>query len=452
MTKACARPHAPAGRSISPTCPNPILVPLVTRAENGTNETDNCRHAITGVTAAVPDILINKTADKGSVSEGEELTYTLTVSNVGTANSTAAISVSDTVPSELTVAEISPEAGWDCSGSSGNNVVCNRPDLAIGASTHITIRTTLNSGVTAPFTNTASVIGGGETNANNNTDSVTTAVGGNAIDLQVVSVDDNPVPVNPGQVLTYTAVVTNNGTSDTGPGAVVRVVLPAAGADVPSIGVTASDASGKTFDCVGDFAAGSSTTITAEMTVSMGTPPPSQLLVTVTADPDGAFTESDETNNVMSQTTTISGTVCSGSPCVDLVAVAFGSPIVSILGGGTGIYTAVITNAGTAPVPDSPAWTIEFSYIGIGTLTVAPPAGVSCTPFSALITRCTSVSGSGDPMDLAPGANLTFAVTILGMQPAGGVGILDVTADSTGQVTELDEGNNLAVAVTAIQP
>jgi uncharacterized repeat protein (TIGR01451 family)/fimbrial isopeptide formation D2 family protein len=428
-----------------------------------TNELNNCKHAISAVTPPAPDLQINKSADSGSVTAGQTLTYTLNVSNVGTGPTTAPVVVTDNVPADVTVVQVTPDGGWDCSATSGNNVSCTRPDMAAGDSANIVIQTTAGAGLTEPFQNTADVSGGGDTQGNNNQSSVTTLVGPAAIDLAVVSIQDDPDPVNPNGTLTYTSIVTNNGTSGTGPGAIVRVVLPAAGVPVPSMAVAADngfscsantglDASGKTFDCIGDFGASGSptgsTTITAQMTVDSSAPPPAQLQVTVTADPGGVITESDETNNTKTEVTTISGTVCSGSPCVDLLATVTGTPVVA--SGGPAIYNVVVSNVGTATVPDSPAWSIDLEFIGLGVMTpVVAPAGVTCMPFG-LGYRCTSASGAADAMDLAPGASVVFTVTVIVTAPPGGNGLFQVTADSTNVVSELTDGNNLAQFATVV--
>ena len=78
------------------------------------NELDNCKHAITGVTSEAPDLQVNKSADKGSVTFGETLEYTLNVSNVGTGATTSTVTVIDDVPAEVTVQQITPDGGWDC--------------------------------------------------------------------------------------------------------------------------------------------------------------------------------------------------------------------------------------------------------------------------------------------------------------------------------------------------
>ena len=180
-------------------------------------------------------------------------------------------------------------------------------------------------------------------------------------------------------------------------------------------------------------------------------PPPAQLSITVTADPDDAIAESDETNNAKSETTTVSGTVCGGLPCVDLLATATGTPD-SSAAGGVAVYVATVTNVGNATVPDSPAWSIDFTFTGAAGLMQAPaaPAGVTCLPIRPGY-RCTSTAGGADAMDLGPGASVSFVVTVIDLTPAGGVGLFQVIADPTSVVTELTTGNNIAPVVTAIQ-
>jgi len=197
------------------------------------------------------------------------------------------------------------------------------------------------------------------------------------------------------------------------------------------------------------LAAGGSTTITATMKVDSGAPPPTSLTATVTADPDGAVTESDETNNEQTTTVTVSGTVCGGSPCTDLFTTMSGMTVA-----GTPpfpvVYTATITNTGTTAVPDSPVWTVEFSFLsGLGLFTSVVPtgAGVTCTPLG-VIALCKGTTPGGDAMDLAPGATVSFLVTASDLNPSPGVLQVQVEADSTHVVGELNEGNNTALVVT----
>jgi uncharacterized repeat protein (TIGR01451 family) len=429
-----------------------------------TNELDNCQHKISQVTDKTPDLQINKTADKSSVTAGDTLTYTLSASNVGTGDTTASLSVSDHVPDELKITNINPDVGWDCSGSSiaSNSVLCTMDSLAAGASAQIVVTTTVNgaSPLTVPFTNTAQIIGGGESNATNNESSVTTSLGtANPIDLKVVSITDTPDPVNRSDKLTYTSIVRNDGTSGA-PGAIIRVALPNPGVSNPAVSATngfncaantALDSSGNTFDCTGDFtASGTSheaTTITAEMTVD--TAAPDELKLTVTADPANAFVESLETNNTLSETTTVSGTVCTGSPCVDLVTTVFGDPLVFSPPGIIN-YSASVTNIGDSAVPNSPAWKIDLQYLGAGVATLTGSSGASCPPLGLNHFVCTSDASNVDPLDLGPGQGLTFSVQVIGSPP--GAGTLMVNADSGGVVSEFSESNNIGLWLTNVVP
>lgn len=425
-----------------------------------TDLTDNCNHAISQVKPPAPDLQINKTADKNSVTAGESLQYKLNVTNVGTGPTDGTpVVATDNVPSDVTVTQVAPPAGWDCSATVGNDVSCTVPSMDKGDSADIVIDTTVNS-PTAPFTNTADVSGGGDTQTNNNESSVKTLVGAaSAIDLQVVSLTDNPDPVNRSDKETYTAVVTNNGTSPAN-NAVVRVTLPNPGSANPSVNAsngfncvanTTVDSSGNTFDCTGNFdasgGANSSTTITASITVDPGAP--EQLEAAVIADPDNAIAESDELNNTKTEQTTVTGSECTSS-CVDLVASVFGDPMI-FSNVGLINYSVTVANVGSLAVSDSPAWTIGVTYIGPGAPLITPPAGVSCTPTGFDTWDCTSLGGSPDPMALAPGAGLTFLVTVPGATVPG-AGTLIFNADSTGVVTEFSESNNVGSWTTVILP
>jgi hypothetical protein len=277
-----------------------------------------------------------------------------------------------------------------------------------------------------------------------------------------VSLTDQTDPVNRSDQEIYTAVVTNNGTSPAN-NAVVRVKLPNPGSSSPSVNAsngfncvanTTVDSSGDTFDCTGNFdasgGANSTTTITGSITVDPGAP--EQLEATVIADPDDAITESDETNNTKSEQTSVTGSECASISCVDLVSSVFGDPII-FSNVGLINYSATVANIGTSAVSDSPAWTIEITYTGIGLLTITPPPGITCTPALSPPNTwdCVSAGGSPDPMALAPGAGLTFLAQVVGAN-APGAAILQVNADSTGAVTEFSESNNLSLWTTVIMP
>jgi hypothetical protein len=216
---------------------------------------------------------------------------------------------------------------------------------------------------------------------------------------------------------------------------------------------TTVDPAKHTYDCTGDFPAGGTTVITALMTVNANAP--NDLALTATVDPGNAFGESDETNNTVTETTTVSGTVCTGSPCVDLVTSQIlddPDPATDSGSGATITYTATIVNVGNAPVDPTAIWDIHLEYLGDGTMTVTPPAGLTnCNPVNPMLpnhVHCESVAGA-DPMDLAPGAGLIFTITVTG-QSGPATPTLNVNADIFGAIDEFSETNNSLTEQTTV--
>ena len=129
-------------------------------------------------TAGAPDLAIVKVASKTGVTAGDLLTYTLTVSNVGTGATTGAVTVTDTVPSGLSLGGVNGGADWTC-GTSGQTVTCtyNNGAIAPGQTVGtITINTTVLAAAVGTLTNTGVVSTAGDTNPTNDTSTVKTPV------------------------------------------------------------------------------------------------------------------------------------------------------------------------------------------------------------------------------------------------------------------------------------
>jgi len=157
------------------------------------------------------DLSIAKTDSADPVIPGQAFTYTITVTSLGPSDA-ATLTVSDTVPAQFTVTNVTSPAGT-C-GHAGNVVSCTRPTFAAGGSWVITVSVTANLAATpGTYTNTATV---SATTADpvpgNNSGSQNTTIIPSA-DLSVVKTDSLD-PVDPGMSFNYTIVVTNNGPSD----------------------------------------------------------------------------------------------------------------------------------------------------------------------------------------------------------------------------------------------
>lgn len=415
---------------------------------NGTiteqNEQDNCQHAISTVVPPQPDLLINKSADSGTVSPGQPLTYSLIVSNIGDGTATGPIAIHDTIPSSVTLVNTTGTNGFTCTGDPA--ITCTGGDLAPGEFATITILTTVKTtGLPASFVNTATVdVISGESVIANNTDSITTAVGGSGIDLQLVSITDSPDSVSTSGSLVYTIVATNNGTSPAN-GAAVRINLPPTG--VTHVGSTGTNGFNCTLalavvTCIGDFTPGGSTIITVSLTVQAGAPPDLTLMATV--DPTNAFIETNEGNNTDTEVTTVSNSTCTSSPCIDLVLTQLTGGPQPVKVGNDATFTFVMTNIGDTPVLPGIA-KVRFGVLGnFGAAILGPlPAGWSCVdppPHNVAGDHewiCT------DSNTLLAGAGATFTLTataIAGPNPQQITGVAQVDPDNA--VAEFIETNN----------
>ncbi len=148
-----------------------------------------------------PDLTITKTDSSDPVAAGEDLTYTLTVSNAGP-TPTDSIQITDTLPAGVNYLD----AGSDmrCDEASAGVIVCDLNDeLAYGDSSTITIAVHVqadlvyNNGAPLTITNTAEVVNlnGADSNEMNNSISESTQVVAVA-DLEIVSFVENGATID----------------------------------------------------------------------------------------------------------------------------------------------------------------------------------------------------------------------------------------------------------------
>ncbi len=191
----------------------------------------------------LPDLTISK-SHSGNFSQGQTgATYTITVSNNGSANLAAGamVSVSDVVPAGLTATGIAG-AGWSCTQPAGP---CTRMDALNTGSSYPALTLTVNvaANAAASVTNQASVTlsGAGESNTSNNSASDLTSVA-QLPDLTITkSHSGNFTQAQMGA--TYTITVSNNGSANLAAGAMVSV------SDTLPTGLTATGISGTGWNC-----------------------------------------------------------------------------------------------------------------------------------------------------------------------------------------------------------
>ncbi|TDR41948.1 putative repeat protein (TIGR01451 family)/fimbrial isopeptide formation D2 family protein, partial [Tahibacter aquaticus] len=126
--------------------------------DSGCPAAARCSSSAGPTTIDAPQLTLTKTASASPWTVGVPASYTLQVTNTGTTATTAAATITDTIPTGLTIGTL--PAG--CTAA-GQTVTCTVPaGLAASASTSFVIPVTPTLAAGASVTNTATVSGGGD--------------------------------------------------------------------------------------------------------------------------------------------------------------------------------------------------------------------------------------------------------------------------------------------------
>ena len=426
---------------------NPLTCTITNIASGSGNEADvtpaNNTATESSTFVSCADLSVTKADSADPSALGDNLTYTVTVTNNGPALATG-VTLTDTLPAFVTFVSATPSCG-ELFGT----VTCNLGNVA--TSTQITIVVTPTA--TGIISNFVSVTGN-ETDPNpaNNRATETTFIGVVA-DLSVAK-SDSPDPATIGSNLTYTVTVTNNGPAIS-TGVMLTDTLPPGVAFVsatPSQGSCGE--SGGTVTCnLLSLASGNVATSTIEvipsiMVVSSSTP----ASITNTASVSGNETDLNPANDTATETTTFtddfndfgfggttSGTITaigdqiltiqdeSSPDGVRITADALGGPaaaVVSVCGGASTLtFTAgdvlVVTCSSVTIEVISGTVEIVFESTGGNTVTTSLTGGNSLTvdPTSATITAPATnpdpvvVIVDGTEITLDPGESVTVTET-----------------------------------------
>jgi uncharacterized repeat protein (TIGR01451 family) len=290
--------------------------------------TNNSSSDKTSVSLQQADLGLTKT-HVGTLTLGQNATYTLTATNYGPATAIAPLVIADTLPSNLSFVS-ALGAGWSCTGIS--IVTCtNTNNLAVGDSTSVDLTVLVGSGTpigTNSITNTATVASAtpeptSDPHSNTATDAATVVPGA---DLQITKKHTGPFAIGSSGNY-YTLTVKNNG-PDT---ANASVASPIKVIDYLPLGVRFVSATGtdSSFNCISDaVASGNTVTCTRTAATTAASSVEIQLNVdvlnnaifplintavvgtTLTPDPNSA-------NNTGSDT--VPGTIATASPNLLLV-------------------------------------------------------------------------------------------------------------------------------------
>ncbi|MFY9821833.1 MAG: DUF11 domain-containing protein [Thermoanaerobaculia bacterium] len=223
---------------------------------------------------ASADLSITKTDGVTTATPGGSVTYTITASNAGPSNATGA-TVADTFPASLTCTWTCVGAGGGTCTASGSGNINDSANLPSGGSVTYTASCTISAAATGTLSNTATVTApAGVTdptpgnNSATDSDTITAAPGASVSGTKTVSAG----PYAVGGTITYTIVLTNNGTGAQAdnPGNELTDVLPSQLALVSAMassGTAVANTGSNTVTWNGAIPAGGTVTITITATI-----------------------------------------------------------------------------------------------------------------------------------------------------------------------------------------
>ena len=389
----------------------------------------------------VADLAITKVDTPDPVTAGNNLTYTITVTNNGP-DAAASASWSDTLPAGTTFVSLPTVAGWSCATPSvgaGGTVSCTQASFAVGSSV---FTLTVNVGAAVAngtvLSNTATVTSStGDSNVANNSATATTTVAASA-DLSV-TVTDSPDPVQAGSNLTYTITVANAGPSvaqnptlaDTLPAGTTFVSLanPAGwSCTTPAVGA------GGTVNCSATSLASGSSVFT--LVVNVGVAVSNGTVLSNTVAVASATSDASSGNNSATTTTTVTASA-------DLSISVSDSPD-PVGAGNTITYSITVANGG--PTVAASAAMADTLPAGTTFASLVTPSGWSCT---------NPAVGAGGTVNCATVGTMpigtsvfTLVVTVAAATPAGTV--INNTATVSSATADPNAGNNSASASTTV--
>ncbi|MBW4575193.1 MAG: DUF11 domain-containing protein [Aphanothece sp. CMT-3BRIN-NPC111] len=395
-------------------------------------------------TVAGPDLSLSKT-NFSSFVQGVNGIYRLTVTNVSTTrDTTGLITVTDTLPANLTYVSATSAptySGWACNyDSTSRKVTCTNTNVLVKSNAGPTpqsnsisaIDITVTPTATGSVTNSGVVSTPGDTNAANNTASVTTTITAANPNVKITKTAGT---LALGQTGIYTIKVQNIGTTVAVAPIVVRDTLPTGLVFVSGTGTGWScSATGQNVVCnnYSDITAGSSAPDLA-LKVLVGSQTASSINNTATV--DTVPSETITTDNTDTITTSV-------TQSADLSIVK--SHTANFVIGQNAAYQLKVTNNGPSSVPTTQAVTVtdtlpsNLTFVSAG----SGGGGFTCTASGQAVT-CSKPNG----LAVGATANITLNVSV-----GGSTGTIINTANVSSPVSDPDTSNNSSSDSTIIQP
>jgi len=360
------------------------------------------------------DLAARKEASSGTVLAGNELTYTIWITNNGPLPAQA-VRVTDTLPGGVTLIAATPSQGG-CSGS-----ICTLGTMNPGGVAMVAFRVRVNSSTPAG-TLVNQVVAGTDTPDDpvNNTAAVSTVV--QTMANLSLAVRDDPDPVVAGALLTYTLTLTNAGPSDAR-GVGVTLTLPSG---LTVLGFSASQGSCGGATCnLGDVPSGGVVTVILRTRVDASVPAGSLIL---SAQAAASTPDPNPGDNTRSETTAV-------QTRADLVLTLNDVPD-PVVAGAPLTYTLTLANMGPSDAQDvAVALTLPD---GVTPITLTPSQGT-----------CGGTTCNLGVLPAGATARITATTRVNSAIPTNTV--LSALAQASSPTTDPVPANNTATTSTTVQ-
>ncbi len=377
--------------SVSPNAPSRVGLHAAVSGGGDINTANDESTASVSVASSGPDVLFS-IAHGNPFLTGTIGTYTLSAKNVGSADTTGTITVTDTLPVGLNFAGFGDTGGFACSNAS-QTVTCSLSSaLAIGVTKNINVNVGVNAGAIPFAMNQGASSLASDINTDNDVAVDPTPIRPAVASLTnlAVAVTDSANPADVGTPFTYTITAKNNGTSLIGNNNLTVAIGGAVsvGTITSSIGSCTAPSNGA-FTCAtggGAITVGGIWTVTVSVTPLAGASG-TTLSATASVFSTGS-TDTDLSDNVAAKNTAVNST----GPASDLVIVlsASGSFFQGQVGG-TYSLSAVNNGSGTSSGTVTVVDTVSTGQ----TATAISGTGWACTLATLTCTRNDSLVGGG---------------------------------------------------------
>lgn len=395
-------------------------------SQEGDPQANNNSASVTTPVNPVTDLSVTVQGSPSSVPAGQNVTYTVTLSNNGPSPATN-VSLTDTLPQNVTL--VSANSTQGSTSLSGNVLTTTIPTLpANGTPVVLTVVVATNAATAASITDLASVSATeSDANPGNNSGSATTAVTP-VVDMGVV-VQASPNPVQVGQNLTYTVTATNHGPS-TATNVKIIDALPANVtfvSAIDSVGGTPTSAAGTVTDTIPSLIANGVVTLTIVVATNGAT----AASISDSASVSATEPDPNTTNDTASVTTAT-------TPVTDLSVTMVASP--NGVGAGQSV-TYTITAKNNGPSQATGVTLMDLLPSGVTVVSVTPSQGTTSQGAGSVIANVGTLGPNVS-------ATLTIVVTTSASNPPSIVN----SVSASGNEFDPNSSNNSVSTTTPVTP